>query len=240
MFDLELDRAQERRLPLSIAVVDCDDLKDLNDRAGHEFGDAALREIGLAAARGRRPERPRGASRRRRVRRAPDRDADADAGEKQAEEFRRRLVDGLSEAGFPLHLSVGRGDVPVRRCGRLAADARRRPGALRGEGEREEPVRQLQALVRRSAAGTPLPRAVRLDRAGAGVGSKVLSEAFEARCRDLGGDAVDAVLERLAKSITFVARRHSRVRSPRWTATGSYDFCKHTFGTSISARRPRT
>ena len=54
----ELAVAQERRLPLSLLVIDCDDFKEINDRAGHEFGDALLREIAevlvASASRGRR------------------------------------------------------------------------------------------------------------------------------------------------------------------------------------------
>jgi GGDEF domain-containing protein len=42
----ELHDAQAERSPLSLIVLDCDDFKDVNDRAGHEFGDALLREIG--------------------------------------------------------------------------------------------------------------------------------------------------------------------------------------------------
>ena len=37
--------AQEQRRPLSLLVIDCDDFKEINDRAGHEFGDALLREV---------------------------------------------------------------------------------------------------------------------------------------------------------------------------------------------------
>ena len=40
-----LSQAQEQRVPLSVLVIDCDDFKEINDRAGHEFGDALLREV---------------------------------------------------------------------------------------------------------------------------------------------------------------------------------------------------
>ena len=69
VLDGVLGDSQEERLPLSLVVLDCDDLKDVNDRAGHEFGDALLREVGLVL----REVCPEGSStrsaRRRRVRR---------------------------------------------------------------------------------------------------------------------------------------------------------------------------
>jgi GGDEF domain-containing protein len=43
--ELALADAQERREALSLLVIDCDDFKEINDRAGHEFGDALLREV---------------------------------------------------------------------------------------------------------------------------------------------------------------------------------------------------
>ena len=50
----ELASAKERRAPMSLLVIDCDDLKEINDRAGHEFGDALLREV-AGVPRGRFP-----------------------------------------------------------------------------------------------------------------------------------------------------------------------------------------
>ncbi|HEY5872079.1 MAG TPA: diguanylate cyclase, partial [Gaiellaceae bacterium] len=47
----ELAFAQERRLPLSLLVIDCDDFKEINDRAGHEFGDTLLQEVADVLAR---------------------------------------------------------------------------------------------------------------------------------------------------------------------------------------------
>ena len=41
----ELERAARSERALSIVVLDCDDLKHLNDRGGHELGDRALRLI---------------------------------------------------------------------------------------------------------------------------------------------------------------------------------------------------
>ena len=68
LLDRELGGAQQNRTELSLVVLDCDDFKDVNDRAGHEFGDALLREVGRAAARVPAGSSG-GAARRRRVRR---------------------------------------------------------------------------------------------------------------------------------------------------------------------------
>ena len=49
--DIELRRARRHRRPISIAYIDVDDFKELNDRFGHHEGDSALRAIGAALLR---------------------------------------------------------------------------------------------------------------------------------------------------------------------------------------------
>src|SRR5439155_9197059 len=41
----EIDRARRSEKPLAVVLMDCDDLKEINDRGGHEHGDAALRLV---------------------------------------------------------------------------------------------------------------------------------------------------------------------------------------------------
>jgi diguanylate cyclase (GGDEF)-like protein len=41
-----LERAARTARPLAIVVLDCDDLKAVNDRGGHELGDVVLQMIG--------------------------------------------------------------------------------------------------------------------------------------------------------------------------------------------------
>jgi diguanylate cyclase (GGDEF)-like protein len=49
--DVELRRARRHRRPISVAYIDVDDFKALNDRFGHNEGDSALRAIGAALLR---------------------------------------------------------------------------------------------------------------------------------------------------------------------------------------------
>jgi diguanylate cyclase (GGDEF)-like protein len=49
--DIELRRSQRHHQPMSIAYIDVDDFKELNDRFGHNEGDRALRAIGTALLR---------------------------------------------------------------------------------------------------------------------------------------------------------------------------------------------
>jgi diguanylate cyclase (GGDEF)-like protein len=203
VLDLALERAQHERQPVSVAVVDCDDLKDLNDRAGHEFGDAALREIGLVL--------PEVVGPKAHVARAGGDEfavvftgSDAESSEDVAEAFRRRLVDGLTEAGFPLHVSIGLATYPYDGAGPSQLMRAADQALYEAKASGKNRCVSFRRLIRRSAAGTPVPRGGTADRAGLGVGAKVLPEAFQAASSIWDETSVEGVLERLAKSMTFV------------------------------------
>ena len=98
--------SQERRLPLSLLVIDCDDFKEINDRAGHEFGDALLQEIARTLSRA----VPQGAVAARLggdefVVMLPG--AGADDAAEVGGQIRGLLAEGLTEAGYPLRISAG-------------------------------------------------------------------------------------------------------------------------------------
>lgn len=98
--------AHGERRPLSLAVLDCDDFKQLNDRAGHAFGDAMLRSLGAVLTR----ELPPGATAARFggdefVVMLPGVDID-DAGTVLAATI-DRLRHGLDVEGFPTGVSAG-------------------------------------------------------------------------------------------------------------------------------------
>jgi diguanylate cyclase (GGDEF)-like protein len=102
----ELGVAQEMRKPLSVLVIDCDDFKEINDRAGHEFGDTLLYEIGRVLLRA----LPPGAEAARLggdefVVMLPG--ADADLAAALGSRLRGVLAEGLTDAGFPLRVSAG-------------------------------------------------------------------------------------------------------------------------------------
>ncbi len=206
-FELELEAAlavaQEGRQPLSLWVLDCDDFKEVNDRAGHEFGDALLREVGHVLA----EVVPEGA---RAGRLGGDEfvvmlpGADSASAESTAAEIGTRLADGLKDAGFPLHLSGGVATYPfdgggssqlVRAADQALYEAKE-TGKNRVVGFRE--------LVRdgsRSLSSGPAVAATRQGRSD----TSMLVEAAEAATQISGEETVDAVLERLCKTMTFVA-----------------------------------
>ena len=104
--DRALATAQETRVPVSLIVIDCDDFKEINDRAGHEFGDVLLREIADAL----NGVLPDGADAARLggdefVVMLPG--AGADVAETLGGQIRTLLAEGLTDAGFPLRISAG-------------------------------------------------------------------------------------------------------------------------------------
>ena len=223
LLERELGGAQEHRSELSLVVLDCDDFKDVNDRAGHEFGDALLREVGLVLQRA----CPPGAQAARLggdefVVMLPG--ADADAAFEATDRLRRELGAGLDEAGFPLRLSAGISTYPVRRRSCDAAAPRRRPGALPREGPRQEPGRRLpRDPARRVADGAACRRAAIAAGAARARTARRSSARWTRRLRSGPRSRSTDVLERLGKAIAFVvgatATNISKVEGPRLADT---------------------
>ncbi len=200
-----LAEAQERRLPLSLLVIDCDDFKEINDRAGHEFGDALLREVADVLA-GALPEEAEAA------RLGGDEfvvmlpGAGADAAEALGGQIRTLLADGLTEAGFPLRISAGVSTYPfdgakpttLLRAGDQALYAAKASGK-----DRIASFRELTGGARSLPAGEPSaldgPRRGRNDGSGA-----VLADAMAAAHAIEAEETIAGVCERLCKALVFV------------------------------------
>ena len=150
--DRELAIAQERRLPVSLFVIDCDDFKEINDRAGHEFGDALLHEVARVLTHA----VPEGAEAARLggdefVVMLPG--AGADAAEALGGEVRSVLAAGLTDAGFPLRISAGISTYPFDGATPERAPEGGRPGALLRQEQRQEPGRLVPRRRPRRARG---------------------------------------------------------------------------------------
>jgi diguanylate cyclase (GGDEF)-like protein len=200
--DRELGGAQDDRRPLSLIVLDCDDFKDVNDRAGHEFGDALLREVGLVL----RDVCPDGASAGRIggdefVVMLPG--LEGDDALSATERLRRELSRGLDAAGFPLRVSAGISTYPYDGAGTTqllrAADQALYSAKARGKNR----VIAFRELVRRSAA--PDVPAARPDRTrGTGADVTALGDVMEAAVAICTETSTTSVLERLGRSLSFV------------------------------------
>ena len=205
-FELELESAlavaQETRRPLSLWVLDCDDFKEVNDRAGHEFGDALLREVGqILAAVVPPPAQPGRLGGDEFVVMLPD--VDSASAERSAAEITNALAEGLKEAGFPLHLSGGVATYPfdggsgsqlVRAADQALYEAKE-TGKDRIVG-----FRQLVREGSRSSTDRPSGAAARHGRSE----TAMLVEAAAGASSIAAEVTVDAVLERLCKTLTFV------------------------------------
>jgi diguanylate cyclase (GGDEF)-like protein len=200
--ELGVADAQERRIALSVLVLDCDDFKDINDRAGHEFGDALLREIADVLANA----VPAGAD----VARLGGDEfvvvlpgAGADVAEALGGRIRSVLAEGLTDAGFPLRISGGTATYPfdgatptaVLRAADQALYAAKDAGKDRVASFRQVLLRD--EVV--SRAGTASD-----ERRGGARDSSVLNHALSAARAIESEDTIDGVLSRLCKSLVFV------------------------------------
>ena len=218
LLDRALGAAQVERSELSLVVLDCDDFKDVNDRAGHEFGDALLCEVGVVLKR----TCPPGAQAARLggdefVVMLPG--ADADVALEATDRLRRELGEGLDEAGFPLRLSAGVSTYPYDGAAATqllrAADQALYHAKARGKNQ----VVGFREILRGSApTDLPVARSDR-SRSGSSTDTSALVGAMDAAAAIWAEDSVGEVLERLGKAIAFVvgatATNISKVEGPR-------------------------
>ena len=199
----ELDGAQEDRRPLSLVVLDCDDFKDVNDRAGHEFGDALLREIGLVLQRA----CPSGGSAARLggdefVIMLPG--TDADAAFEVVKQLRTDLDEGLDDAGFPLRLSAGLSTYPYDGGGGTQLLRAADQALYRAKVSGKNRVVGFRDVVHETSASVVASAGIERVRRGSGARGSALGDTMDASAAIWAEETVDEVLERLSRSVTFV------------------------------------
>ncbi|HOX07967.1 MAG TPA: GGDEF domain-containing protein [Planctomycetota bacterium] len=102
----ELDRARRYGRPFSVAYLDIDDFKLLNDRQGHDAGDAALRRTAEAIA-----SNLRGSDAYARI--GGDEfaillpEASLEAAREVADRIRQKLLEAAGQAGWPITFTLG-------------------------------------------------------------------------------------------------------------------------------------
>jgi diguanylate cyclase (GGDEF)-like protein len=201
----EVASAQHRRLPLSVIVLDCDDFKEINDRAGHEFGDALLREVADVLCQA----LPHDAFA---ARLGGDEfvvtlvGAGAEVAEALATRIRAVLAEGLTDAGFPLRLSGGIATYPfdgATPTALLRAADQALYIAKDGGKDRIASFREIVTRDDRDRRGATFPHPDEPRRPRRADGS-VLADALAA-VRALEGETdSDGVLKRLCKALVFL------------------------------------
>ena len=221
----ELSEAQEDRRPLSLVVFDCDDFKDVNDRAGHEFGDALLREIGLVLRRA----CPENGSAGRLggdefVVMLPG--IDADQAVSEVECIRTELAEGLSDAGFPLRLSAGIATYPYDGAGASHLLRAADQALYRAKDRGKNLVVGFREIVTDAGGESVRADGSQRRRSGGGTEGPALGDALEASVAIWSEPSVEGVLERLGKAIAFVvgatATNISKVDGPRLMDTAKH------------------
>jgi diguanylate cyclase (GGDEF)-like protein len=198
--------AQERRMPLSVLVIDCDDFKEINDRAGHEFGDALLREVADVLSRS-LPDDAVAA------RLGGDEfvvmipGAGSDSAEALGAQIRTLLAEGLTDAGFPLKISAGVSTYPfdgatptsLLRAADQALYAAKSNGKDRVASFRELAYGGPTVAPAESRGALEGRRRGRSDSSGA-----VLADAMAAAKAIEAEETAEAVCNRLCKTLVFV------------------------------------
>jgi diguanylate cyclase (GGDEF)-like protein len=200
LLDHGLEVSRESRRALTLLVLDCDDFKEINDRAGHEFGDALLAEMGRVL-----PQvLPDGAGAARLggdefVVMLPD--TEADDADDVAAELRSRLAAGLDRGGFPVHLSGGLATYPYD--GGAPSQLLRAADQALYEAKATGKDRHVayRDVVRGHA---DLPTTQPASRRAPRSDGAVLADAGEAALAIWAEQTVDGVLDRLCRALTFV------------------------------------
>ncbi|MGH3077470.1 MAG: diguanylate cyclase domain-containing protein, partial [Gaiellaceae bacterium] len=199
----ELASAKERRAPMSLLVIDCDDLKEINDRAGHEFGDALLREVAGVLTR----SLPEGAGAGRLggdefVVTLPE--AGTDMAEELGERIRTILAEGLTEAGFPLRISAGISTYPFDGAGPTALLRAADQALYAAKDAGKDRIASFSDVVRSDRRPRKIGNPVGERRRGPPSDASILRdataavEAFDAEATSEG------VCNKLCKSLVFV------------------------------------
>ncbi len=204
--DGELAASQRLRAPLSLLVIDCDDFKEINDRAGHEFGDTILQEVADVLSR----EIPAGAVAARVggdefVVALPG--SDAAEAEALGGEIRTRLSEGLTAAGFPVRVSAGTSTYPFDGASSSALLRAADQALYAAKAGGKNRVTSFREVASRVAAGVSPERRERPDalRSGRDGGSGAMLADAIAGLRAIEAESSTAgVLDRLCKTLVFV------------------------------------
>lgn len=203
LLERALAEAQEARVPLSLIVIDCDNFKEINDRAGHEFGDALLVEVAEALTR----SLPAGAEAGRLggdefVVMLPSRGADA--AETVGSALRTVLADGLTDAGFPLRISAGISTFPFDGATATALLRAADQALYAAKGAGKDRVASFRDVVRPVASATSARPSAGDRRGAARNDSSILSEAIAAAEAIEAEETAEGVCTRLCKALVFV------------------------------------
>ena len=196
---------QARRVPLSLMIIDCDDFKEINDRAGHEFGDALLVEIAQLLERA----LPEGAVAARIggdefVVMLPE--TGADAAEAVGGSIRASLAQGMTDAGFPLRISAGVSTFPFDGVGASTLIRAADQALYAAKDQGKDRIASFRDVV--SAGMTrvapALARAAPDRRGGVRTDGSVLAEVLDAARAIEEEQTSEGVCDRLCKALVFV------------------------------------